>query len=141
MEVTYVKQEHLKGCVIACCAMITGQTYDQVAAHFRGNRDEDGVQLQHALRYITDHGFAAQQVTAHGYNDLRDSNRRMLRPFADAHLVNVLPCVNSDIGHALVMDGSGRLHDPEVPGEVDPMRFYFVNMVVGVYDERPRIEK
>lgn len=140
MQITYVKQEHAKGCVIAACAMLTGQSYAAVNAHFRGDRGEDGVELRHALRYLTDHGFAAHEVIAHGHLDLRDSNRRMLRPFADAHLVNVLPCVTDDLdhGHALVMDAQGRLYDPEVPGEVDPARFYYVNMVYGVFDERPR---
>jgi hypothetical protein len=141
MEIRYVRQEHVKGCVIAVCAMITGQTYAEVNAHFSGDRDQDGLPLRLALTYVTDHGFAAHEVIAHGHLDLRDSNGRMLQPFADAHIVNVLPCVNSEWGHALVMDRDGRLYDPEVPGEVDPARFYYVNTVIGVFDERPRREK
>lgn len=137
MEINYVQQEHAKGCVVAACAMITGQSYRAVNAHFSGDREEAGLPYKLALQYITDHGFAALEVLPHGYNQVGDSNRRILRPFADAHLVNVVPKINSDIGHALVMDREGRLYDPESPGEVDPSRFYFVNLVIGCFDERP----
>jgi hypothetical protein len=136
MKIRYVKQEHRAGCAVACAAMLTGQSYAEVAASFASNLVDDGVQLESARDYVCDRGFAAVAATPHGYMDVRANNRRMLRPFADVHIVRVLQHVDSSIGHALVMDRRGRLYDPDAPGPVDASKFYAVTHVFGFFDER-----
>jgi hypothetical protein len=136
MKIRYVRQEERAGCVVACAAMVTGESYREVAASFGSNLVDDGVNMDHARDYVCDRGFAAVEATAHGYMDVRASNRRMLRPFADVHIVRVLPKVDSTIGHALLMDRRGKLYDPETPGPVDATKYYSVTHVFGFFDER-----
>ena len=135
MKFNYVKQEQKKGCVIACAAMVTNQTYKEVARWFAADLDADGVSLSHARAYVCDRGFAVVLTQAFASGDVTASNRRMLRPFADIHILRVLPCVDSEIGHALVMDEAGRIFDPEAAGEQDAESYYFVDQVLGFFCE------
>lgn len=137
VKVRHVRQEQPAGCLAACCAMIAGISYREAARQFGADFDKAGGDLKSARRFALDHGFGVVEVVAHGSRDVRASNRRMLRPFADLHVLRVEPKIDSAVGHAVVMDARGRVFDPLADGRVDPAGYYFVTHVLGLFDERP----
>jgi hypothetical protein len=138
MKIQYVRQQHECGCAVACMAMVTGLPYDKIEKQFVANFGREGVAPEVTRNFICDHGFSAVEVIAHGYHDIRQSNARMRRPFADVHVVSVLPQPDAEMNHAVVMDRRGRVYDPAMPKVRDLGEYYFICRVQGFYDERKR---
>jgi hypothetical protein len=141
MKIKYVAQKHEYGCSVACMAMITGLSYDEIERAFARDFSRGGLESNFSRAFICDHDFSAMVVTPHGYSDIRASNRRVSRPFADVHFVSVRPFPDSTLNHAVVMDRRGRVFDPQTRGHRDLSPFYYINYVVGFFDERRRSKR
>lgn len=131
----YVRQEHYKGCAVACIAMITGETYSDVERCFKEDFSRECLSAVSARSYLCDHGYAAVEKTSHGYMDVRASNKRMAVPFAPVHMVTVLPYVNAKYGHSVVMDAKGRVYDPQHPEIRGFEPYYCIVAVTGYFYE------
>lgn len=116
-----VEQLDKMGCGMACLAMVTGQTYADVKAHFNGNF-ADGL-IDFALQqYLAEHGYA----TAIKYPHYMPTNTKRdifpPEPFADVHLV-------AADGHIMVMLRNGTIIDP-APSRPEPRT---INQYTHVY--------
>ncbi len=136
MRIRYVPQKHENGCAVACMAMVTGLSYEYIASRFEVNLEREGMLREHTRGFICDHGFAALEMIAYGTTDVRASNERLRRPFADVHIVSVLPKADSKMNHALVMDARGRIYDPGLPKNKSFDDYYYIVSVLGFFDER-----
>jgi hypothetical protein len=139
--VKYVEQEHDYGCAVACIAMISGEAYADVERCFKEDFSKQALKHESVRDYLCDRNFAAIEKTAPGYADVRIANARMAVPFAPVHLVNVLPYVNAKHGHSVVMDGKGRVYDPQHPEVKDFSDYYCIFRVTGYFYEGAEVKK
>jgi hypothetical protein len=112
--IKYVKQEHEKGCLIACIAMVLGWDYSEVVKEFENDFDKHGTDGEMAKQFICDHGFSVIEKRGSGYLDIRKHNQRMLAPFAPVHIVSVQQFIDKPKHtHGYVMDAKGKVYDPD----------------------------
>lgn len=133
IKIKHVKQEHEKGCVVACIAMVLGWDYQTVAAEFRNDFNKHGISTDFAKDFLCDHGFSVIEKRGTGYIDLREHNKRMMEPFAPIHIVSVQQFVDMPkITHAIVMDAKGRIYEPTDASSTDII-YYSVNHIMGFW--------
>lgn len=133
MKIKYVRQKHRSGCAVACIAMVTGLSYEQVDKNFQTNFEHDGMYAEHSRTFVCDQGFTAIELLQYGYSNLASTNRRMNRPFADIHIVSVRPFADSKLNHAVVMDKRGRVYDPDSPQKKSLAEYYSIVRVTGFW--------
>lgn len=119
-----VRQEHPDGCVVACYAMLTHQTFAEAMAEFVEARmwreDNRGLSSMWCVQRLTERGWWSQQYyPVHGhFSDEGDRDRFKRapwppKPWAPYHLV----CVTMPNGfHSVVMLADGTVLDPFVDG-------------------------
>ena len=107
----YVPQRKETDCAVACMAMVTGLSYEQVNS-VMSMSDPRGVFLEQSVDFITAQGCSAVINAVHTYRDRHSSNKRMMTPFADIHMVSVQPYADLAERHALVMLADGSIYDP-----------------------------
>src|ERR1051325_3372369 len=109
----HVRQQDPNGCLVACLAMVTGNTYevvrDELAALGLTFGAGGGATEFDLIGYLTDHGFAiGRKYRWHGRNVER--TEWPAAPFAPVHIVGV----NGAGRHGVVLLGDGRtVLDPE----------------------------
>jgi len=141
LKFQHVKQKHEFGCAIACMAMVLGKKYDEIAGQFHTDFSVDGLKHEHITGYVCDHGFALVHKSAGGHGDVKTSNRRMITPFADIHIVSAQPWADAEMNHCFVLDKRGRIFDPQHDTRPDFREYYYIHSVLGFFDERqPRRE-
>jgi hypothetical protein len=138
MKIKYVAQKDPCGCAVACISMVTGIPYDKVAARLEADLSKNGLASEITRNFVTDAGFSVIEAIAHGYNMISQSNKRMARPFADIHIVSVLPFADSEFNHAVVMDKRGRIYDPDSLKRKDLSHYYYIVRVQGYFDDRAK---
>ena len=160
MTLTWVRQEHVNGCVIASLAMVLGRTYqsvhDELAPQIwhwdndavKGIEDHDerqrlgwkkgndfsknGVCLGQVYRWLEERGFATQLRWAWrwGHERVREWPPK---PFAPVHICDVMTVAGS---HAVVMTAEGKILDPNrAPGTWPESFSYYgsVSQVCGIW--------
>lgn len=107
MRVEWVGQEDANGCGIACCAMLAGMRYTDVARDFEGVDKRSHVDYD---QWLTEHGYALARRYRWWLGKERDTWPPA--PWAEVHLAEVL--VPGFIGgsHMVVLLGDGRVLDP-----------------------------
>jgi hypothetical protein len=141
LKIKHVAQEHDKGCVIACIAMVLGWDYQVVAAEFHNDFNKSGINIDFAADFLGEHGFSVIEKSGTRYLDLAAHNRRMMQPFAPIHLVSVQQFVDKPkTTHCVVMDAKGKIYDPADKNAKDIL-YYSVHSVLGFFDERPAPQK
>lgn len=138
MKIKYVRQKHSSGCAVACIAMVTGLSYDEVDRQMQTNFNNDGLKSEITRLFVCDQGFSSLEMISHGYSELAASNKRMNRPFADVHIVSVQPFADSEMNHAVVMDKRGRVYDPDRPEKRSLTEYYYIVRVTGFWDDRKK---
>jgi len=111
-----VRQKHKYGCTVAAIAMVTGLSYEEIAAHSTRDFSAHSMCLEDWLEFLNGRGFAF--CVKYRVTHLRAPNTRRstwpLPPFAPIHLINVqIPGIG---GHAVVMLDNGGVLDPNRDG-------------------------
>lgn len=133
-DVRWVCQEDSHGCLVACLAMVTGQTYQQVRAGIPRFRN-GGLGYPDGDSYLADRGYAVARRYRHvGYMEC-DRLFWPPEPFGLVHLCDLVPTETRSMGHTVVMLADGTvldpLHDPE-EGQRDLSMYFKVNAVAAV---------
>ncbi len=107
----HIRQQDENGCMVACLAMVTGQTYEQVrddALAMGKTLGTGGGLIEHDLiSYLTDRGYAVgRKYKWFGMNVQRD--KWPADPFAPVHIC----AVNGPGRHGVVLLADGRVFDP-----------------------------
>jgi hypothetical protein len=125
-----VQQDHPDGCVVACFAMLTEQTFAEAMAEFVEARmwreDHRGLNSMWCIQRLTERGWWSQQYYPnHGHfhddelgNDHFKRDPWPPKPWARYHLV----CVQNANGfHSVVMLADGSVLDPwtDEPRRID----------------------
>lgn len=105
-----VQQPNDYGCMIACCAMVVGKTYEQVEAelHARGDR-RGAINEIICEQYIGEHGFAGFKKYKHDTVANKTRDEWPPRPFAPIHVCLVDVTAGP---HGVVMLADGTVLDP-----------------------------
>src|ERR1051326_6614898 len=100
-----VIQEDDSGCAVACLAMVAGATYQAVASNFFVDLDKRGLTVGAMKEWLTQHGIAWIEKTRgeHLGVYLYEHNARMLKPFADVHIVTVQQKADLKHNHSFIM--------------------------------------
>jgi hypothetical protein len=145
LSIRHVRQAHSYGCVIASLAMVSGLTYDEVAAQYPWFDDERGVCLDTVgFDFLWRHGFALQLVYPFRpgppiRGDGEEARRVRARdpwpplPWAQAHLCQVEMPGGS---HCVVMLADGSVLDPLTDERKRLADYSRVNNVRGLFDVR-----
>lgn len=151
--IRWVRQEHAKGCSLAVLAMITGESYDTIRAEVdqhrnstghSGDWDTSGIGHMDVDRVLFNHGFWTQRVFIGWYRRRLDRTNaddpvryEMLpgavwppEPWAPMHHCEVEQ--PNRHGHAVFMDGEGRVLDPLREGVFSLSDWPRVNNVAGI---------
>lgn len=114
MNVRWVKQEHARGCGVACLAMLTGKTYADVHAEFPTVSDESGGNCHWWEDWLSANGFAlAYKKRYQHWPEYGERTPWPPEPFSIVHLCEVT--VSGAGGHMVVMLADGSVLDPLTP--------------------------
>lgn len=109
MQVRWVQQEDNIGCGLACLAMITGKTYQEVKAAFAPF--ERGITWWETDSYLVDHGYAIARKFKHAAY-CKQNRDWPPAPFGDVHICQVYIPAG---GHFIVALRDGSVLDPATP--------------------------
>ncbi len=133
MNVKLIKAKHNCGCAVACLSMITGIDYDDIISVMKNDFDKQGLKDKKILSYLSDHGFAVFQKTVKYFFNKDDFRGELTKPFAPVHILTMQLHADKSIGHAVVMDADGFLHDPGgFPSEF-LKKAYYLDSLFGIY--------
>lgn len=129
-NIDWVEQEHRMGCGIACCAMLTGKTYDYVRQWLNLKWFmQDGLSDWATYGYLAAHGYAVAPLLPHRGEGGQYDAPWPPKPFAGAHLCRVM-MANM---HLVVMTHDGTVLDPGGPQPRTLADYPYVECVAGVY--------
>lgn len=136
--VLWAKQEQAYGCGVAALAMLTGQTYRQVAEDFARPLENGsvhdfakrGLSLQTVDRYLAERGYAVCRLFLRDLFGLR--TEWPPQPFADVHLCEVKVLQEARNNHLVIMRRDGSVLDPIGPGRRHLKYYYQVFSVAAV---------
>lgn len=109
----WVKQEDPNGCWIACCAMISGKTYDEVKSMVKPElieRESTGVGFYTTFQLLTDLGYACA-MKCKGYAPPKERTEWPPQPFGDVHICEV-QVKSAPLCHLIVILKDGTILDP-----------------------------
>lgn len=133
MEIKFIKQEEDYGCVIACMAMVLGETYSSVRRHFLNDFSKKGISFKETIGYLADKGFQIIHKEVGFYNHIDFSRKEMLKPFAPVHIVLIRNCYDAKMTHVVVMTNKGKILCPQETPEVEIKECYQISDVWGFY--------
>lgn len=113
-KIKYIKQLDEKGCVPACIAMITNQSYKEVTKKFFMDFNKEGLTHEKALEYLLNYNLSPvaimlDRITLESKNEHCKS---LIKPFADIHIITSQPWADDDINHCSIMLQDGTILDP-----------------------------
>ncbi len=131
--IQYVPQRGETDCVIACLAMVTGKSYDEVMEEFAPYwklTSDEGVGDNAFYQYLSQHGYVTQ--TFKQAYEPSQSNRAEWppRPFAPVHVLGVDYLGDE---HGIVMDSGGVIFDPYDKSKVGLYEYPIVYEIVGIW--------
>jgi hypothetical protein len=110
LKIVRVEQKNAMGCGVACLAMITGKSYDDIALSFDPKQlDEDGLDFATLDAYLAEHGYATRLLShaRHGESEWPPD------PFGPIHICQIRRQKFGDATHFVVMDRWGGVFDPD----------------------------
>jgi hypothetical protein len=133
MKIKFVKQEDRFGCAVACIAMATGRTYEDVSKDFAQDFNKRGLFTRQITQYLADCGFQIIYKKVDFFNDIKFGRDELLKPFAPVHIVNVKQYFDAGSGHSVVMDKKGKIFCPNEVDEEEIKNAYCIDDVIGIY--------
>lgn len=136
----YIKQEHKLGCGVACLAMLTNQSYEDVLQDISNVWNENrGLYKGIVESYLLDRDYLIKPIykCCHWNGSLRDP--WPIQPFAEKHLIECRVNENSPCYHFIVMDGTGKLYDPALGLDRTYKDYLAILSITGVYCGRSHI--
>ena len=122
----WVGQADKNGCVVACLAMLTKTAYWKVAGYFSNNELwDDGITEGKMADYLAELGYAVRRL------EWKSGRKWPPKPFADAHIVMVLPVAYAEMGHCVVWMRDGTVLDPGDPEPGKISDYFAVRSVIG----------
>jgi hypothetical protein len=106
----WVPQEDSRGCCVACIAMVTGKTYQEVKAWFEMDFNDRGTSQHGIEEYLVEHGYTWARKTLYRHNN-QQRTPWPPEPFADVHICEVA----GTSSHAVVLLRDGTVLDPLTP--------------------------
>lgn len=129
----YVAQVENMDCMIACIAMVTGHSLKQIGYYFKNDFKKKGTSSDFAIRYIENSGISVIEKRSRGFLDLSSSNKLLLKPFADIHIITGADYIDIKNNHAVVMSKKGIMFDPSDKTYKDWKLFYEIHHAIGCY--------
>lgn len=141
MRVQWVGQEDPSGCVVACFAMITGQTYAEAFAELQ-HMWRDGVPFLGVESILGDRGWYYRRMSINRMHNSEAPGNWQRDPwppvpFAPLHLCNVTVAGGTGAFHGVVMLADGTILDPLTPEPRRLSDYAKVTEVVGLLPPVP----
>jgi hypothetical protein len=130
-----VLQQDDYGCAIACIAMVTGRTYEDVKQDWRTDVSREGIVTKDILNYLGDCGFSVIYKKITHYDHKGFGRDEMLRPFAPVHLLSARHYFDSANSHLVVMDADGGIYCPGGWSQEEILNAYVIDEVIGLYKD------
>lgn len=129
----FVPQRTENDCGTCCLAMVTGHTYEKVWSQFRDLRGD--MKVTFMVDYLTDCGLTVISKKVESFSCVQNSNKQMIKPFADIHIVSAQQYLDLKFNHAFVMKKNGTIVDPHLLGhEIKHKKdFHYWELILGVY--------
>ena len=138
--VTYVPATEDNACMVACLAMVTGKTFDEVFRdmdkYWKNEGHSMGTSDDAWIAYLSAHGYAIQDIDHEYTPDERLIEPWPIRPFAPIHIVFVF----SEGSHAVVMLEDGTILDPTDIHYKSRHEYHRVYRIVGVWKVREPLD-
>lgn len=128
-----VIQNNKNGCGIACIATVLQVPYNNVAKDWERNLDNEGVTTEEVFHYLSDHGLDMILLQQMSWSNVKKNNERVLRPFADIHIISFKQFTDKKSQHAVIMDKDGKLFCPIDGKECSLAEFYMAVDNTGIY--------
>lgn len=132
-HITFVPQREETDCVIACLAMVTGKTYDEVLEEFAEYWEEcseEGVGDNAFYQYLGQHGYLVQTFKHHYEPSRTQRTPWPPAPFAPVHVLGVDYMGDE---HGIVMDKDGLIFDPYNDKITGLFEYPIVYEIVGIW--------
>lgn len=141
MPCEWIGQRQIRDCGVAALAMLTGKSYEAIAAYFRNpDFSVKGLYLVGIDDYLADHGFAVARKKRYlgFFHDDKAPPREPWppEPFAEMHLCEVKVNEKSPVYHFVVMLRDGSCLDPLTPERKRLSDYHQVLNVAGVFRVR-----
>lgn len=131
--VKYVKTEKSNGCVVACLAMITDVTFDEVLngmeQYWKNEGAEQGTDDPAWMAYLSARGYAIQDIDHEYIPEDRLIVPWPIKPFAPIHILFVY----AEGPHAVVMLNDGTILDPNDPLIKSRHEYHRVYRIIGIW--------
>jgi hypothetical protein len=137
-SIVYVAQREDTDCVIACLAMVTGQTYDEVMHDMIPFWDlyrERGVSDRMFYEYLGEKNYCVSNITKFYSPQQIERTPWPVAPFAPVHVVGTM---DEGYYHSVVMDWRGIIHDPSDMSAVGLHEYEEVYEIVGIWPKPKR---
>jgi len=130
----YIKQKDKYGCAIACLAMVTGVSYDEILSMFPKGLPDRGISTEFQGRSILfEHGFLSMTFYK-TISHTQEENKEFGKPIAPIHIISVI--TNADTSHAVVMDDKGNIYDPFIEGVYKLSNYKKLVSITGVWNKK-----
>jgi hypothetical protein len=135
-----VVQEQKHGCGVACLATILGNKYSDIAKFFKTDLNEEGLDGQILMDFLSALGFdlitKAAVYYGNGYNTITS---RILKPYADIHIVAGYQFIEStkvidgkSDGHWMILTKEGKLLCPS-DGKESKADWLVFDLSIGIF--------
>lgn len=130
----YVEQKDDWDCVIACLAMVTDKSYEEVynefIPYFNTFGSRDGIDDEAFFEYMGEHGYAT--LTKRVLYQPSQEVRKVwpVLPFAPVHVVGVMV---DGIYHSIVWTEHGLVFDPEDNTKLGLWDYAEVREIIGIW--------
>lgn len=139
-SVQYVKTAEQNGCVIACLAMITEQSFYDVLSdmdrYWKNEGQDEGTDDIAWVHYLSAHGYAIQDIDHEYTPDDKLIKPWPLKPFAPIHMLFVY----ADGPHAVVMLNDGTIYDPNDVLIKSITEYHRVYRMIGIWKVRNEMD-
>ena len=132
-KINYVESDEENGCVIACLAMITGKSFQEVKQGMRefwkNEGMDEGTNDQAFEAYLAARGYAIQHFSHDYIPEDKLLEPWPPAPWAPVHCLDVY----ADGPHAIVMLHDGTIYDPNDTGMKSIDQYHRVYAVQGIW--------
>lgn len=139
-SVIYVETAEPNGCVIACLAMITNQTFydvlQEMEHYWKNEGEEEGTDDAAWIAYLAARGYAIQDIEHEYVPEDRLIKPWPLKPFAPIHMLFVY----AEGPHAVIMDEDGIIFDPNDALMKAQSDYHRVYRTVGIWKVREPLD-
>ena len=132
-KVEYVESDEPSGCVIACLAMVTGKSYQEVKQgmrqYWKNEGSDNGTNDEAFEAYLAARGYAVQHLSHDYIPEDKLIEPWPPAPWAPIHTADVY----ADGGHAVVVLHDGTVLDPNDTGIKSLDQYHRVYAMQGIW--------